>query len=126
MGKSVHADAFCLYWKHFGGGMVNKESDPIYHTAAWKRIRRAALLRDHGMCCECMKAYLRGTGARPRRATLVHHIIPIKERPDLAFELDNLESLCEVCHNRAHPEKGAQNAREAKHAPTEGVRIIKI
>ena len=28
----------------------------------------------------------------------VHHIIPIEERPDLAFVEDNLMSVCRECH----------------------------
>jgi len=85
--------------------MDYKESDPFYHTAAWKRIRAVALSRDHGMCQDCMDRFRAGYGIHPRRAVMVHHIIPIEERPDLALDLRNLRSLCNECHNREHPEK---------------------
>ena len=60
-----------------------KESDPFYHTAAWKRLRQVALMRDGGMCQDCMDRMRAGIGVKPNRATLVHHIIPRSERPDL-------------------------------------------
>lgn len=31
-----------------------------------------------------------------------HHILSVKERPDLAFNLDNIEILCSSCHSRHH------------------------
>ncbi len=100
--------------------MDYKESNPFYHTAAWKRARQAALMRDHGMCCDCMDRFRAGYGIRPRRADMVHHIIPLEERPDLAYRLDNLRSLCNQCHNERHPEKGrrarAKPAEERKHS----------
>ena len=78
-----------------------KESDPFYHTAAWKRARQAALMRDHGMCRECMDRMRAGIGVRPNRATMVHHVIPRSERPDLELVLDNLISLCPLHHRDA-------------------------
>ena len=33
-------------------------------------------------------------------ATQVHHLVPRKERPDLAYAIDNLESLCVSCHSK--------------------------
>ncbi|MBR2664833.1 MAG: HNH endonuclease [Clostridia bacterium] len=99
-----------------------KESLPFYHTAAWKRARAAALRRDQGMCRDCMDRFLAGYGVKPRRAELVHHVIPLEERPDLALDLDNLLSLCSECHNRRHPEKGQQPGQETAHS----MRVIKI
>ncbi|MBM7681958.1 5-methylcytosine-specific restriction endonuclease McrA [Pullulanibacillus pueri] len=28
------------------------------------------------------------------------------ERPDLALDINNLETICPSCHNKEHPEKG--------------------
>jgi len=99
-----------------------RESKPFYHTAAWRRARAAALARDQGMCRDCMDRYNMGVGTRPRRATLVHHIVPIEERPDLALTLSNLRSSCDACHNKRHPEKGHKVREENAH----GMRVIKI
>ena len=103
--------------------MSEKESLPFYHTAAWKRARAAALRRDCGMCQDCMARFRTGAGKRPRRATMVHHIIPMEERPDLALNLGNLISLCDECHNKRHPEKGRGAERpETRH----GMRVIRV
>lgn len=111
--------------------MQHKKSDPFYHTTAWKRVRAAALMRDHYLCVPCLEAMRRGEGRKPRAATTVHHIIPREERPDLALELSNLQSICPICHNQLHPEKG-QGARAGERnttsdgAPIRGARVIRI
>lgn len=102
-----------------------KESDPFYHSAAWKKARKARLMMDGYMCVQCMAAFEAG-GAAPRPATMVHHIIPITERPDLALDLGNMQSLCDVCHNRAHPEKGGQGRAARRTTPAVPMRIIKV
>ena len=102
-----------------------KKSLPVYHTAAWQRARAEALKRDRGMCRDCMDKFDQGVGIRPRRAMLVHHVIPVSERPDLALALNNLRSLCEACHNKRHPEKGC-GRQEAQRAPATRMRVIKI
>lgn len=103
--------------------MEQKKSLPFYHTAAWRKVRQLALQRDGGMCQDCMDRLRAGYGFRPRRAELVHHIIPVEERPDLALDLGNLRSLCSECHNREHPEKGRREP-EKKAGPR--MRIIKV
>ena len=103
----------------------SKESNPFYHGKAWKRARAEALRRDVGMCCDCMDRFRADYGVKPRRAVVVHHIQPIEERPDLALTLSNLRSLCEACHNRRHPEKGAKSGgRQAE--PVARMRVIKV
>lgn len=104
--------------------MHYKESAPFYHTRAWKQVRAAALARDRGMCCDCRDRYSSGVGVRPNRATMVHHIIPVEERPDLALSLENLRSLCDACHNKNHPEKGS--GRQAEEPKQHKMRVIKI
>ena len=104
-----------------------KESDPFYHTAAWKRARQAALMRDHGMCRECMDRMRAGIGVRPNRATMVHHVIPRSERPDLELVLDNLISLCDSCHEKNHPEKRSKKKRKTlERIGSHGCRVIKV
>ena len=102
-----------------------KESDPFYHSKEWKRLRQMAIERDRGMCCECMRKFQMGIIKRPHRAEMVHHITPIKDNPALALRLDNLESLCNACHNEKHPEKHA-GPREKADEPKHQMRIIKI
>ena len=105
-----------------------KKSDPFYHSKEWKRIRQVALMRDGGMCQDCMDRMRDGYGIKPRRATMVHHIIPLEERPDLALRLENLRSLCDECHNREHPEKWKKlNEKKAgKEQPSFSMRVVKV
>lgn len=101
--------------------MTNKQTEPFYSTAAWQRLRELVLQRDRGMCVECMRLYELGLIRRPRRAQMVHHIVPLSEAPQLAMVEDNLESLCFKHHEEKHPEKRASETR-----PTAPMRIIKV
>jgi 5-methylcytosine-specific restriction endonuclease McrA len=65
----------------------------IYGKTAWRHVRRVKLLRDP--LCEFCRA-----AGHDKPATVVDHIIPRSERPDLAYSLDNLRSCCVSCHNR--------------------------
>lgn len=77
----------------------------LYDNAKWRRKRAAILRRDQYRCVECKKY------GRITEATIVHHIKPYEEYPELSYENSNLESLCTVCHNKAHPEKGTKSLR---------------
>ncbi|MEC1547497.1 HNH endonuclease [Bacillus rugosus] len=37
-----------------------------------------------------------------------------RDHPELALTLENLVSLCNPCHNRRHPEKGAGPAKKRR------------
>jgi len=93
---------------------AGKKADPFYLSANWKRLRKAALERDHYLCQRCKR----------RPAAVVHHIIPVKECPDRMRDLDNLESVCAMCHNLLHPEKGG--AAVVSEALPGDVRIIDL
>lgn len=82
-----------------------KKADPFYHTSAWARVRRLALARDFYLCQECMRQVEAGKLLRPRKADMVHHIKPRRLYPELALTLSNLESLCNLCHERMTPER---------------------
>ena len=101
-----------------------KKVDPFYKSALWRSARQQALERDLYQCVECEAARQRGERVRPRPATVVHHIIPRSERPDLALELDNLQSLCDACHNKKHPEKGGRGQTPVQEAYR--ARVIKV
>ena len=70
-----------------------------YNCARWKRKRAWIFKRDGYMCCRCRRY------GKKTPATVVHHKKHVDEYPELAYEDDNLESLCNACHNKAHPEK---------------------
>ena len=77
---------------------VNKKAyQAVYNTPRWKRLR-ALKVQDSPICEECWK---RG---RVTPVAEVHHIIPFEIDNDLslAYDLDNLISLCVECHKEAH------------------------
>lgn len=99
----------------------DKPTEPFYRTSAWRRVRQLALQRDMGMCADCLQRVRDGAMKKPNRATMVHHVIPYKERPDLALDLGNLVSLCDSCHELRH----RRNASQEQKTP-EGIRVIKL
>lgn len=74
----------------------NKEIDSFYRTKEWRRLRLVALSRDKHLCQWCKKKGLL------IQADVVHHIIEITEDWSQRLVLDNLVSLCHLCHNRHH------------------------
>jgi 5-methylcytosine-specific restriction enzyme A len=57
----------------------------------WQRLRKWKLQRTP-ICEQCNRS----------AAVLVHHIEPIKARPDLRLTVNNLMSCCNHCHERLH------------------------
>ena len=94
--------------------MTREDKLKFYHSSAWKKMSPYILRRDHYECQECRKK----TG-KIRRATLVHHIIPYEERPDLGLDEDNLEAVCDRCHNIIHGRVGALMNQKKKKPVTE-------
>lgn len=71
----------------------------FYKSPRWRAVR-AAKLRLNPLCEECEAKGL--TVA----AMHVHHILERKARPDLAFEITNLQSLCPPCHGEKRGHDG--------------------
>ena len=65
----------------------------FYNRARWKRLR-AVKLNAEPLCERCKQQ------GRTTVAVHVHHVQPRKARPDLAYNYDNLESLCIHCHSK--------------------------
>ena len=70
-------------------------------SAAWSRVRTAALCRDKYLCVECLR---RGV-ITP--ATDVHHIVPMWRDWSKRCSLDNLVSLCPDCRRRLERTQGS-------------------
>ena len=79
-----------------------KEMEFNYNSKRWKKKRATILKRDGYLCKEC-KRY-----GKMREAVTVHHIKHTDTNPELAYIDSNLESLCQACHNKKHPEKGGR------------------
>ena len=88
-----------------------KDKATIYDSREWKELRAAKLRSTNGLCEECMKQGI-VTSAR-----CVHHVVPIEtartkeEMRRLAFDWNNLMSLCKSCHARIHKELGSNTAK---------------
>lgn len=68
----------------------------FYHDYDWRMLALDVIREHHGECQMCRKA------KRLTRATLAHHILYLRDRPDLAYERSNLMPLCHDCHERIH------------------------
>lgn len=91
--------------------MTDQEVKRIYNSARWQQVRDRILIRDRYECQDCVQRLrkaatigerLFGEDAKIQRATQVHHIKELRDYPDLAFDEENLISLCTRCHNIRH------------------------
>lgn len=72
--------------------IANTHPKVFYNSPEWKALRYEAFSK-HGNKCQCC-------GASPSKGIVLHidHIKPRSIFPELAFELDNLQVLCEFCN----------------------------
>lgn len=66
----------------------------IRSSRRWQLVRDLKI-KKNPLCEDC--------GAP---AAEVHHVLPVVARPDLAFTLENLRSLCRDCHARQEKARG--------------------
>lgn len=75
----------------------------FYRSTAWKKARKPVIKRADGLCERCRAARLYIPGV------IVHHkeyITPSNiHNPNITLNLDNLEYVCEDCHNKEHKSK---------------------
>ena len=77
----------------------------FYKSKEWKAIRVRVLKRDNYECQECKRNGLVYTDAHDpekHKRLDVDHIKEIYTHPELALEMDNLQTLCIPCHNKKH------------------------
>lgn len=65
----------------------------LYDTLRWRELRARALARDGNRC-----VVARLLGGTCSGVLHVHHIEPVEENPSLAWELDNLATVCAGHH----------------------------
>ena len=78
--------------------IIEGREDKFYNSRTWRNFRIKILQRDHYECQYCKAKKIR----KIVRATHVHHIQELKDKPELALEADNLISLCHTCHEEVH------------------------
>lgn len=94
------------------GTYTTKEQQRAFYTSsAWAGkhgVRLKALKRDKFECQMCKREgkvtldSVKVEGERKEIVLNVHHIKEIETHPELALELDNLETLCLDHHNLIH------------------------
>ena len=82
--------------------IIKGDVNQFYKSTDWDIVREAALIRDKYTCQFYIGKFRDGkhipSSISPQRANTVHHIIPIRERPDLCLDIDNLVSLSFDAH----------------------------
>lgn len=72
----------------------------VYDDPRWEPARRFVLARDNGLCQLCQAHGLIHAGNE------VDHITELtdenKDDPEIAFNPENLRTLCAECHNLRH------------------------
>lgn len=72
-----------------------KYSKTFYDSAKWRKTERAFMSSRNCICERCGDV-----------AKIVHHKIYITpaniSNPDITLSWDNLEALCQKCHNQEH------------------------
>ncbi len=77
----------------------------IYNTARWRELR-AAKFRANPLCEKCLEE------GRVKPTEDIHHKVSFMsvydrdQRLRLAFDYENLMSLCKQCHQKLHNQEG--------------------
>ena len=90
---------------------LESQKKKFYKSSDWsgvKGLRNQALKRDNYECQQCKaegKVHIDSTKVVGERKSIelnVHHIKEIETHPELALELDNLQTICLDHHNSEH------------------------
>lgn len=69
-----------------------RSSNKLGYTYTWQKAR-AAFLREHPLCEQCLKE------GRTTAASVVDHIVPHKGDMTIFWDRSNWQSLCDSCHS---------------------------
>ena len=89
--------------KQLNNLIAEGKADRFYHWSKWETLRREVLKLDRFECQICK------ANGRYRKATIVHHVKHLQDRPDLALSIwdgkeRQLVSVCKRCHEDLHPD----------------------
>lgn len=75
----------------------------FYKSKEWRSLRQVALEIDNNECQECKRqGYVKLEDDEKHKSLDVDHKKEIYTHPELALDIDNLETLCIRCHNKKH------------------------
>ncbi len=82
--------------KAYNAVLRDKDNDAVYNDLRWRKIKPVVHVRDRGKCRLCFDNHILND------LQMVHHIVELEHNMSLAYEPDNLISLCEACHQHVH------------------------
>lgn len=97
----AHADGKQQEAKYYNKHVRDKQSTSFYKSKEWKQTRQLVLMRDNYLCQSCLKQ------DRVVPADMVHHKIELKQDWGKRLDINNLESMCNSCHNKVHGKRGS-------------------
>ncbi len=79
--------------------IANNDLHKFYGSGEWQTLAAKARDMQHNECQRCKaKGYY-------SPCEIVHHIKYVREFPELALSIENLECLCKNCHEEEHKKK---------------------
>lgn len=72
-----------------------KEARQFYKSTAWRKCRQSYIYSVHGLCERCNGP---GQIVHHKEYITIHNI----NDPEVTLNHDNLELLCQSCHNKEH------------------------
>lgn len=83
--------------------MAKEYTKGFYQSRPWRKCKNSYLSSINYLCERCL------VNGNYSKATIVHHkeyITPMNiNNPNVTLNHDNLEGLCQTCHNREHHER---------------------
>lgn len=76
----------------------NKHIASFYASGSWKKTRNS-FIAAYPLCKRCYDS------GKVTAARIVHHKIEVRDDFSKRLEWDNLESICQNCHNQEHKKK---------------------
>lgn len=74
---------------------MKRQGQRVYDSKKWRRVRKAYLASKNYICERCGEP-----------ANIVHHkkylTVDNASDADIAYNFENLECLCQACHNSEH------------------------
>jgi 5-methylcytosine-specific restriction enzyme A len=75
----------------------------FYNSKAWRNCRQGYIQSIYGLCERCTD------NGKEKAGDILHHITYLTpdniHDPDITLNWDNLEYLCQTCHNQEHHER---------------------
>lgn len=84
----------------FYGGSMKSIAHDFYNSTTWRQCQSAYMKHANGLCERCL------ANGDITPAKIVHHKTHLNKKnmsdASIAYGFDNLEALCQDCHNKEH------------------------